>query len=237
MSAFITFIHVIVAIILMISVLLQTGKNSGMGAAFGGTSSSVFGARGPATLISRVTTMAAIIFMVTSLTLSVFAQSAYKRGSVVVADPAPETPVERRVVSEDEFLQVDPTIVTQPATDAPAAGAVSMGADSPATASDPSIGATSTPAGEANQATGAQGDEQPGDEATATPAEAKVTLEKANAAGASPGEKGTESGSVEPADAVAADSSPNAMSAKAVPDTEEASEAGPENQATGQAKP
>ncbi|MDR1677789.1 MAG: preprotein translocase subunit SecG [Deltaproteobacteria bacterium] len=103
MSSFITTIHVIVAVILMISVLLQTGKGSGLGAAFGGSSGSVFGARGPATLIARITTVAAIIFMVTSLTLSVFAQTSTKRGSVVVADPVPETtaPVEGRSVSED----------------------------------------------------------------------------------------------------------------------------------------
>ncbi|MDR1395848.1 MAG: preprotein translocase subunit SecG, partial [Deltaproteobacteria bacterium] len=75
MYSAITAIHILVAIILIISVLLQAGKNSGMGAAFGGSSGSVFGSRGPATLISRVTSVAAVIFMATSMTLSLTARA------------------------------------------------------------------------------------------------------------------------------------------------------------------
>ncbi|MDR2443859.1 MAG: preprotein translocase subunit SecG [Deltaproteobacteria bacterium] len=90
MTTAITTIHIVVAFILMISVLLQSGKGSGLGAAFGGGSSSVFGSRGPATLISRVTSVAAIIFMVTSLTLSIFAQGGGPTGSVVTEDEIPE---------------------------------------------------------------------------------------------------------------------------------------------------
>ncbi|MDR2349583.1 MAG: preprotein translocase subunit SecG, partial [Deltaproteobacteria bacterium] len=69
MESAVTAVHIAVAIILMISVLLQTGKGSGLGAAFGGSSSSVFGSRGPAGLIAKITAVAAVIFMVTSLTL------------------------------------------------------------------------------------------------------------------------------------------------------------------------
>ena len=86
MSTAITTIHVIVAIILMVSVLLQSGKGSGLGAAFGGSSSSVFGSRGPASLIGKVTSVAAIIFMVTSLTLSIFAQGGGPSRSVITED-------------------------------------------------------------------------------------------------------------------------------------------------------
>ncbi|MDR1109263.1 MAG: preprotein translocase subunit SecG, partial [Deltaproteobacteria bacterium] len=89
MSTLVTSVHVLVAFILIVSVLLQTGKGSGLGAAFGGSSSSVFGARGPATIISRVTSVAAIIFMVTSLTLSIFAHGGSRKGSVIVADEPP----------------------------------------------------------------------------------------------------------------------------------------------------
>ncbi|MDR0354630.1 MAG: preprotein translocase subunit SecG, partial [Deltaproteobacteria bacterium] len=106
MTTIITSIHVFVAILLMISVLLQTGKGSGLGAAFGGSSSSVFGSRGPATLISRVTSVAAVIFMVTSLVLSLWAQGGVKLGSVVVADApaAASAPAstEGRIVSEED---------------------------------------------------------------------------------------------------------------------------------------
>ncbi|MDR0621982.1 MAG: preprotein translocase subunit SecG [Deltaproteobacteria bacterium] len=142
MSSFITFLHIVVAVILMISVLLQTSKGSGMGAAFGGSSGSVFGSRGPATLIARVTTVAAIIFMVTSLTLSVFAEGASKRGSVVVADPEPvaSEPREGRVVSEEEaMVPPDPSLEPTPsvAETAPAPETAADTASVPKTATEP----------------------------------------------------------------------------------------------------
>ncbi|MDR1657652.1 MAG: preprotein translocase subunit SecG [Deltaproteobacteria bacterium] len=109
MTSTVTAIHIFVAVILMISVLLQSGKGSGLGAAFGGSSSSVFGSRGPATLISRVTSVAAIIFMVTSLTLSIFAQGGSSSGSVVTEDEPEvvQTTSEGLPVGEDA-LQVAP---------------------------------------------------------------------------------------------------------------------------------
>ncbi|MDR1080601.1 MAG: preprotein translocase subunit SecG [Deltaproteobacteria bacterium] len=70
----IAIVHVSAAVILMISVLLQQGKGSGMGAAFGGSSTSVFGARGPAGLIAKVTAAAAVVFMTTSFTLAMAAR-------------------------------------------------------------------------------------------------------------------------------------------------------------------
>ena len=64
-------LHVIVAIFLIAVVLLQTGKAGSMADVFGGGGSlAAFGARGAATVLSRVTTGAAILFMVTSLGLS-----------------------------------------------------------------------------------------------------------------------------------------------------------------------
>lgn len=63
--------HVGVAFALVLIVLLQSGKGSAMGAAFGGSSQTVFGSRGPASFLHKLTTGAAVIFMLTSLTLSV----------------------------------------------------------------------------------------------------------------------------------------------------------------------
>lgn len=84
MSSFLLVIHVVVAVILVISVLLQAGKGGGMGAAFGGgSSSSLFGAQGPATLMSKITTASAIIFMVTSLSLSLFIKDSHSRRSLM----------------------------------------------------------------------------------------------------------------------------------------------------------
>jgi preprotein translocase subunit SecG len=70
----ITTIHVIVCLFLVIVVLLQSGKAADLAGAFGGMGSqTVFGPRGSATVLSKATTIAAAVFMVTSLTLSILA--------------------------------------------------------------------------------------------------------------------------------------------------------------------
>jgi len=70
----ITFIHVVVCVILIIVVLLQHGKSADIAATFGGAGSqTAFGPRGTATLLSKITTWSAIIFMLTSISLTVFA--------------------------------------------------------------------------------------------------------------------------------------------------------------------
>ncbi|HXW92967.1 MAG TPA: preprotein translocase subunit SecG [Terriglobales bacterium] len=74
MIVLITFIHIIVCLFLIIVVLLQSGQSGDIAAAFGGMGSqTAFGPRGAATALSRATTWSAIIFMVTSITLSVVA--------------------------------------------------------------------------------------------------------------------------------------------------------------------
>jgi preprotein translocase subunit SecG len=82
-------IHVIVAVALILIVLLQAGKGAGIGAAFGGASQTVFGPRGPGNFLSKLTTAAAGIFMVTSLVLAIFS-SQYLGGSVIMSAPAPK---------------------------------------------------------------------------------------------------------------------------------------------------
>ena len=70
----ITTVHVIVCFFLIAVVLLQSGKSGDLAAAFGGQGSqTAFGPRGAASVLSRATTWSAIIFMVTSITLSIFA--------------------------------------------------------------------------------------------------------------------------------------------------------------------
>src|SRR5512134_1401311 len=63
-------VHVIVSAILIAMVLLQKGKGADIGAAFGGASQTVFGPRGTASFLAKLTTGAAILFMVTSLGLA-----------------------------------------------------------------------------------------------------------------------------------------------------------------------
>lgn len=67
-----TIIHVFVCFFLIVVVLLQSGKAADLAGAFGGMGSqTAFGPRGSATALSRATTVAAAVFMVTSLTLAV----------------------------------------------------------------------------------------------------------------------------------------------------------------------
>ena len=72
MVILITIVHVIVCLFLAVVVLLQSGKAADLAGAFGGMGSqTVFGPRGSATVLSKATTIAAALFMLTSLSLSV----------------------------------------------------------------------------------------------------------------------------------------------------------------------
>src|SRR5512135_2292584 len=67
-----TFLHVVVCIILILVVLLQSGKGADLAGAFGGgATQTAFGSRGPASFLSKLTTVAAVIFMITSLSLAI----------------------------------------------------------------------------------------------------------------------------------------------------------------------
>ena len=89
MSIFIIIIHIIVCIALIMIVLLQTGKGADMGAAFGGGSSqTLFGSTGASTFLGKATTVAAVVFMLTSLTLAYM--SGNQTASTIMQDsPAP----------------------------------------------------------------------------------------------------------------------------------------------------
>lgn len=119
MSLFVIVIHVIVCIALIMIVLLQTGKGADMGAAFGGGSSNtLFGATGASTFLGKMTTVAAVVFMLTSLILAYMATN--RRGtSVLVDQPAVEQTTPE---STTETAPPAATTTTQPTTEtAPAA--------------------------------------------------------------------------------------------------------------------
>ncbi len=72
MISFLTVVHVIVSFFLILVVLLQQGKGQDIGSAFGGGGTqATFGARGGATMLTKLTTVAAVMFMLTSLTLTI----------------------------------------------------------------------------------------------------------------------------------------------------------------------
>lgn len=89
MSILLIVIHVVVCLALIMIVLLQTGKGADMGAAFGGGSSqTLFGSTGASTFLSKATTAAAIVFMLTSLILAYMTGDKFTK-SVVTDAPAP----------------------------------------------------------------------------------------------------------------------------------------------------
>ncbi len=93
MTTIILSLHVIASILLILIVLLQTGKGADMGASFGGASSqALFGGEGPATILGKITTVIAVVFMLTSLTL------AYNSGHKSSKSIMPETkiPIEQK---------------------------------------------------------------------------------------------------------------------------------------------
>jgi preprotein translocase subunit SecG len=63
-------LHILVCLVLILIVLLQAGKGANMGAAFGGSSQTVFGSSGAGTFLGKLTAAVAIIFMLTSLVLT-----------------------------------------------------------------------------------------------------------------------------------------------------------------------
>ena len=84
-----TILHIIVAFVMVGVILLQSGKGAEIGAAFGGSSQTVFGARGASTMLSRVTAITATIFMVTSLTLAIMSKQRNYASTLGLDKPAP----------------------------------------------------------------------------------------------------------------------------------------------------
>ena len=91
-------LHLIVCFLMIAAILLQAGKGAEIGAAFGGSSQTVFGSRGPGTFLSKVTVAAAVIFMLTSLGLALLSKQEHVASVIDVpavpgeaTSPAPDS--------------------------------------------------------------------------------------------------------------------------------------------------
>ncbi len=90
-------IHILLAIILIVLVIVQQGKGADAGAAFGsGASSTVFGARGSATFMNKLTTIIALSFFVTSLSLAYISSNKFSGAKSLINEPVKEQIVEEQ---------------------------------------------------------------------------------------------------------------------------------------------
>ena len=86
-------VHIVVCVFLIIVVLLQSGKAADLAGAFGGMGSqTAFGPRGSATLLSKATTVSAVVFMITSMTLSILATRNAGVGTTVLESSPKSVP-------------------------------------------------------------------------------------------------------------------------------------------------
>jgi preprotein translocase subunit SecG len=140
MQTVLTILHVFVCVFMILVILLQPGKEGGLGAATGGTSSSVFGGRGSATFLSKVTTVCAAIFMMTSLTLAYLSSKSesaiLKEAAKTSSKPADAKPADTKAADAKAAEAKDSTATAAPA---PAAGA-------PTAPTAPAIPAPAAPA-------------------------------------------------------------------------------------------
>jgi preprotein translocase subunit SecG len=132
MTILLTLIHIIVCVFLVIVVLLQSGKAADLAGAFGGMGSqTAFGPRGSATVLSKATTIAAAVFMATSLTLAIMASrgsggasSVTERSRGTTAKPATSATTPTPTPAQGK----QPTVTVTPMTSGgqPAGGSKTM---------------------------------------------------------------------------------------------------------------
>ena len=111
-------VHIMVAVCLIISVLMQSSKGEGLAGAFGGGtfSSTVFGGRGAATFLARATAVLALVFALTSVGLTMIKPSAVTQSAVQKAAGTIPMPQQQSPVNVQQGAD------TKPPADQPAQG-------------------------------------------------------------------------------------------------------------------
>lgn len=124
MTTILTVAHIAVCLFLVIIVLLQHGKGADAGAAFGGggSSQSLLGTEGAVPLLNKITTFAAIIFMVTSVSLAYISSSSSTISVMSSAATTPATKAEQVAPADPKFIPM-PTEATEDAVPTPEAPA------------------------------------------------------------------------------------------------------------------
>lgn len=109
-------VHVFICFLMIGAILLQSGKGAEIGASFGGSSQTVFGSRGPANFLSKLTVVVAAVFMVTSLTLAILAKQRNVSSTIIDMQPKSEP------TAPPAASPAQPSGDTHPSGEAPAAG-------------------------------------------------------------------------------------------------------------------
>ncbi len=143
MLTFVTIVHVLVCVFMIFVILLQPGKDAGMGSALGGgAATSAFGGRGAVTFLSKLTGVCAMLFFFTSLGLSfVGLRSSVAAGGSVAAPPAQTAPATPG--ANGAAAPAAPGSVEQPRGETPVPPPPSEGGGNPAS---PAQGQGATPA-------------------------------------------------------------------------------------------
>jgi preprotein translocase subunit SecG len=126
MVGFLIFIHIMVCLLLVMVILLQSSKGSGLAGAFGGSGGvgAVFGGRGAATFLSKLTTILAVLYMLSSISHSMISSGSRASKSIVQKEaqqsgrisPAAQLPAIPGAVQEAQGTQ---NKQTQPASSLP----------------------------------------------------------------------------------------------------------------------
>ncbi|MGM0954148.1 MAG: preprotein translocase subunit SecG [Pseudomonadota bacterium] len=107
METLVVVVHVVIAVALVGLVLIQQGKGADAGAAFGGggASQTVFGSQGSGSFLTRMTTLLAVVFFVTSFSLAIFAKQRAEvagEAGVPVVQESSESPASDEAPAEGE---------------------------------------------------------------------------------------------------------------------------------------
>ena len=123
MEILVLVIHVIAAVSIIGLVLLQHGKGADVGAAFGsGSAGSVFGAAGSANFLSRATSILAVVFFVSSLSLTYLSATRSGKQGVMANPPAPAQSLPAQI--PQPAVPAAPSAPAAPAKDGSRAGEV-----------------------------------------------------------------------------------------------------------------
>src|ERR1044071_5312296 len=113
---FVVIVHVFVCFLMIGAILLQSGKGAEIGASCGGSSQTVFGSRGPANFLSKLTVIVAAVFMLTSFSLAILAKERNFSSTVIDMQPKSEPTAPAAAPS------AQPSGDSHPSGEAPAAG-------------------------------------------------------------------------------------------------------------------